>query len=61
MKTPTSIVHGDTASLTSEERNLEIRDILLTALRRWKTAQINPQAAHNELDINRIQSVHASR
>jgi len=61
MKPPTSIIHGDVASLTAGERRLEIRDILLAALRRWKAAKINPQNAHNELDINRIQSVHASR
>jgi hypothetical protein len=60
-KTPPSILHGDIASLTAEERRLEVRDILLAALHRWKAAQNNPQIAHNELDINRIQSVHASR
>lgn len=61
MKTPKSLSHGGVASLNSTEIRHEIRDILIAALRRLKAAHNNPQTAHNELDIKRIQSVHASR
>lgn len=61
MKTPKSLSHGGVASLNPTEIRHEIRDISLAALHRWKAAQNSTQTAHNELDINRIQSVHASR
>jgi hypothetical protein len=61
MKTPKSISHGGVGSLTPADIQHEICDILLSALRRWKNAQINSQISHNELDINPVKSVYASR
>ena len=59
MKSPR--IYGHVAELTPEERFWEIRDLFLGALRRLHAEEKLSQVAHNKLDIDQKESVHASR
>ena len=59
MKSPR--IYGHVAELTPDERFWEIRDLFLRALRRLHAEGKLSQIAHNKLDIESKESVHASR
>lgn len=60
-KPPKSIIHGGVHTLTADEIRLEVRDIMLAALRRLRAAQNSAHPVDYKLDMPAKASVHATR